>query len=235
MLSELRARQGGSGTGLVSMEGGREGLPILGGGGFVRTPGLVPGELVNRSIEFFFNELDGTVPILHRESFEREIERAGTCLHAYCLLISFCAFVVVQTGGAVTVSCPAGSSSATSADGDMSASTNGEDQQQASDLEYGRALVREAMEVRKHLELFEAPARQSILIAFFLYGSNIGLGNQRHAYYFLREATTLYTSGILDPEPSTDAEHPSVAGKLFWLLLVSERYALHYFLHYGTP
>ncbi|KAL1961426.1 hypothetical protein VTO42DRAFT_154 [Malbranchea cinnamomea] len=212
-----------------------------GSSGFVRTPGLLPPDLVERCIDFFFTQLGGTVPILHRLTFEKQIERAGTCLHAYCLLIAFCAFVVVQTGGGVSVSRPpppaaaaaavplASASSATASSSASSASPSGdvaagaEDQQQLSDLEYGRVLLREAMEVRKHLDLFAMPARQSILVAFFLYGSNIGLGNQRHAYYFLREATTLYTSGILDAEPEEDAEHPSVAGKLFWLLVVSER------------
>jgi alpha-glucosidase len=85
----------------------------------------------------------------------------------------------------------------------------------------GRQLLGEAMAARRHLDPFAAPTRVGITIAFLLYGCQIGLGNQRQAYYFLREATTLYTAGILDQADNGVDED---AGSLFWLLLISERY-----------
>jgi hypothetical protein len=90
---------------------------------------------------------------------------------------------------------------------------------------YQFVLVEEATEARRHIDPFTEPIHQSIIAAFLLYGCHIGLGNQRHAYYFLREATTLYTANALDGHASTQAddEDSSLGAKLFWLLLVSER------------
>lgn len=190
----------------------------------MRARGLLSTGLVERCMDYFFSKLGGTVPILHRETFQRQAENAGSSLHSYCLVVAFCAFVLVQTGGGVTLSPqpqpPAAINSPILTSDPVSENEN---EEQTPDIEYGRSLLNEATEVKKHLEPFTVPARQSILISFFFYGSHIGLGNQRHAYFYLREATTLYTSGILDSSLEEDAEHPSVAGKLFWLLLVSER------------
>jgi len=86
-------------------------------------------------------------------------------------------------------------------------------------------LIEEATEARKHLDPFADPVKRTIITAFLLYGCHIGLGNQRHAYYYLREATTLFTASALDGQASneTDDEDSSTDNKLFWLLLVSER------------
>lgn len=146
------------------------------------------------------------MPVLDPTSFQRQVDRANDCLHAYCLVSAFCAFVVTQTGFSV--------------DHAIQARQNGFSQEK-----YRFALVNEATEARRHLDPFTEPIRQSIIIAFLLYGCHIGLGNQRHAYYFLREATTLYTASALDGHASTqsDDEDTSLEAKLFWLLLVSER------------
>lgn len=91
--------------------------------------------------------------------------------------------------------------------------------------EYRAMLIEEATEARKHLDPFADPVKRTIITAFLLYGCHIGLGNQRHAYYYLREATTLFTASALDGQASneTDDEDLSADNKLFWLLLVSER------------
>lgn len=179
-------------------------------------------------MDYFFAKLGGTVPILHRETFQRQVENTNRSLNSYCLVVAFCAFVLVQTGGGVTLSPhsqpqPQTPTAVHSPILTSAPVLKSESEEQIPDIEYGRSLLNEATEARKHLELFTTPARQSILTSFFFYGSHIGLGNQRHAYFYLREATTLYTSGALDLSLEEDAEHPSVAGKLFWLLLVSER------------
>jgi hypothetical protein len=148
----------------------------------------------------------GTVPILQPGGFQKQVEMADTCLHSYCLVTAFCAFVVTQTGFAVEQ---------TSRHHDPFFSED-----------HRNSLVEEATEARKHLDPFTDPVRQNIIIAFLLYGCHIGLGNQRHAYYFLREATTLYTASALESQVTSaqaDDADPSLAGKLFWLLVVSER------------
>lgn len=173
---------------------------------FTRTPDLLGLELVNACSEYFFSRMRGTVPILQPSGFQKQVEMADTCLHSYCLVTAFCAFVVTQTGFAVEQ---------TSRHHDTLCSED-----------HRNSLVEEATEARKHLDPFTDPVRQNIIIAFLLYGCHIGLGNQRHAYYFLREATTLYTASALESQATSaqaDDADPSLAGKLFWLLVVSER------------
>ncbi|KGO49190.1 hypothetical protein PEX1_054440 [Penicillium expansum] len=149
----------------------------------------------------------GTVPVLQPGSFQKQVDLADTSLHAYCFVTAFCAFVVTQTGFAVE-------------------HASLEFSRDFCTKDYRNSLIEEATEARKHIDPFTDPVRQSIIIAFLLYGCHIGLGNQRHAYYFLRESTTLYTASALQSQASSaqvDDDDPSLAGKLFWLLVVSER------------
>ncbi|KAL2826391.1 hypothetical protein BDW59DRAFT_145115 [Aspergillus cavernicola] len=169
-------------------------------GYFLRKPGLLNLTVVQSCAEYFFARMLGTVPILLPATFQSHVDRMAECLHSYCLVSAFCAFIFAQTGYASwhNPENPPGT--------------------------LGRSLLEEALAARRHLDPFTAPSRHGITIAFLLYGCQIGMGNQRHAYYFLREATTLYTAGMLD-QSDTEVEEirPSSAGSLFWLLVVSER------------
>lgn len=191
-----------------------DGAPSLSGESgrcqFARSAGLVSHELIASCSDYFFSRMRGTVPILHSDGFQRQIDQAAECLHAYCLVTAFCAFVVTQTGYCI---------------GPQILNNRGNVTQE----KYREELVEEATEARKHLDPFKEPMKGTIITAFLLYGCHIGLGNQRHAYYFLREATTIYTASALEGETSAedDGEESSQAGNLFWLLLVSERYYLH--------
>ncbi|OQE05111.1 hypothetical protein PENVUL_c027G10146 [Penicillium vulpinum] len=173
---------------------------------FSKTPGLLNLDLVDACSVYFFSRMRGTVPVLQPDSFQKQVDLADTCLHAYCLVTAFCAFVVTQTGFAAEHS-------------------SLEFSREFCTKDYRNSLIEEATEARRHIDPFTDPVRQSIIIAFLLYGCHIGLGNQRHAYYFLRESTTLYTASALESQSSSaqDDEDPSLAGKLFWLLVVSER------------
>lgn len=176
---------------------------------FVRKENVLPRELIRDCSEYFFARMQGTVPILQAETFRRYVEQMDHYIHAYCLVVSFCAFVMMQTG--YSSSQAAGS-------------------RWTQSMDAGRELLDEATEARRHLDPLTVPVRQSITIAFLLYGCHIALGNQRHAYYFLREATTLYTAGMLDTQSGAldGDEDNSSSGKLFWLLLISERYFAPY-------
>ncbi|CAG8089913.1 unnamed protein product [Penicillium salamii] len=174
---------------------------------FSRTAGLLSSSLIDDCSEYFFSRMRGTVPILQPCGFQKQIDLAGSCLHAYCLVTAFCAFVVTQTGFSVEYD-----------------SMNYSDKCSLED--FRGSLITEATEARRHIDPVTDPVRQSIIIAFLLYGCHIGLGNQRHAYYYLREATTLYTASALDDQTSSrqvDDDDPSEEGKLFWLLVISER------------
>ncbi|KAL3484728.1 putative C6 finger domain protein [Aspergillus germanicus] len=165
---------------------------------FVRQPRLLDPTVVQSCAEYFFARMLGTVPILLPRTFQDHVNRLDECPHSYCLVSAFCAFVFTQTGYASSLDLAHLSSTGT----------------------LGRQLLGEAMAARRHLDPFAAPTRVGITIAFLLYGCQIGLGNQRQAYYFLREATTLYTAGILD---QADNGVDDDSGSLFWLLLISER------------
>ncbi|CAI7566413.1 unnamed protein product [Penicillium pancosmium] len=173
---------------------------------FFKSAGLVSHELIASCSDYFFSRMRGTVPILHPDAFQRQVDQVEKCLQAYCLVTAFCAFVVTQTGFCIDLQILNGRGSTTQE-------------------EYRERLVNEATEARRHLDPFQEPMKRTIITAFLLYGCHIGLGNQRHAYYFLREATTIYTASALDGETSTqdDGGESSQSGNLFWLLLVSER------------
>lgn len=182
-------------------------LQVAGRCQFTKTLGLVNYDLVSACSEYFFSRMRGTVPVLQPSEFQRQVDLADTCLHAYCLVTAFCAFVVTQTGFSVEHA------------------TSGFSQKFCTE-DYRSSLIEETTEARKHIDPFTDSVRQSIIIAFLLYGCHIGLGNQRHAYYFLRESTTLYTASALESQASSaqaDDDDPFLAAKLFWLLVVSER------------
>lgn len=175
--------------------------------GCVRRSGLLNDGLVQSCAAYFYSRMLGTVPILHPDKFQEQVDRMDECPHAYCLVVAFCAFVLTQTG---YLSCHQGTAPV-----------------------MGRLLLDEAMAARRHLDPFSAPIRLGITIAFLLYGCHIGCGNQRQAYYFLREATTFYTADMLDQ--SADEDEPCFSGKLFWLLLISERLAHNHTVHAYCP
>ena len=174
---------------------------------FLRSQGLLSLDLVNACTDFFFTHMHSTVPILQREQLQREIISMNESTKSYCLVCCVCAFVIIQTG-AVGPSFPTG---------DESPSVAG--------LAYGQALLDEALEARKYLDILGRPSFRIITITFFLYCCHIGLNHQKNAWFFLREATTLYMSGPVDVDSGPGGGNSLVSNRLFWLLLISERYA----------
>lgn len=180
------------------MEEGPHSLaPAPGEWTWTKTPGLLDPSLVRDCADYFFARMLGTVPILTRDAFQRHADRIHECGSSYCLVVAFCAFVLIQTGYHST-------------------------QPSSSDQAY--ALLEEATVARRHWDPFASPIQQGIITSFLLYGCHIGLAHQRHAYYFLREATTLYTADVMDSSGVTGQDSlASSSSRLFWLLLVSER------------
>jgi hypothetical protein len=183
-------------------------LQVSGRCQFLKTPDLVEHDLVSACSDYFFSRMKGTVPVLQPDRFQKQVDLVDTSLHAYCLVTAFCAFVVTQTGFSIE-------------------HASAEKLRKFCVKDYRNSLIEEATEARKHIDPFTDPVHQNVIIAFLLYGCHIGLGNQMHAYYFLRESTTLYTASALESQASSaqaDDDDPSLAGKLFWLLVISERY-----------
>lgn len=186
-------------------------------GRFLRTPDLLPSPLIGLCAELFFTQLGSTVPILTPESVRHAAataaarnveagEEAGE--EAYCFTCAFCAFVILQTGGPDRSLMPL-------VDANQSASS------------YGQLLLREALSARSHLDLLVLPTLQTVVLTFFIYGCHSALGKHRKAWYYLREATTLYTSATMD---CGDEVLDDTFSRLFWLLLISERFVCHIFV-----
>jgi SP family general alpha glucoside:H+ symporter-like MFS transporter len=61
---------------------------------------------------------------------------------------------------------------------------------------------------------------RSVYISFFLYGAYAGQGNYRQAWFYLREATTLF---MMLKDEDQDWFDKKTRKRLFWILVVSER------------
>lgn len=187
---------------------------------FQRTTEILPLGIINACTQLFFARLHSTVPILQREMLQSEVALMQESIPSYCLMVSFCAFVIVQTGAIVD------SSSSPSPNNNNNMENGGLGADSDDNNEYGQALLDEALEARKHMDFISArPSCRLIITSFFLYGAHVALGNQRQAWFFLREATTQYMSGPLEVGGGDlEMENSSTfSGQLFWLILVSER------------
>ncbi|KAK9431381.1 hypothetical protein V1505DRAFT_308859 [Lipomyces doorenjongii] len=203
VISALRAAQANNAAYLVPVD--RSVLRRT--GEFTRQPGLLPSETIIGCTEFFFTRLRSTLPIVNREKFQRDVILMNDSIESYCLVVSFCAFVIIQTGGVKH----------TFSDTDGS--------QLEADISHGRALLDEALAARRQLDILAEPTFETVTVSFFLYGCHVGLGLQRQGWFFLREATTLYSTRTFKSDDSSDeAIYLELLWQnLYWLLLVSER------------
>jgi len=66
---------------------------------------------------------------------------------------------------------------------------------------------------------------RSVYTSFFLYGAYAGRGDYRQAWFYLREATTLF---MMLKDEDRDWFDMKTRTRLFWILVVSERYAKYF-------
>jgi len=97
---------------------------------------------------------------------------------------------------------------------------------QQDNVAYGMVLLDEALAAHHHLSRRFVPSLERALIAFFLYACQAGLCRHSQAFFFVREATTLW---LLLRINEADELRQSLSSRLFWVLLVSERsHAIRY-------
>ena len=176
---------------------------------FARTPGLLCQEVIDVCIDFFFEHMYPTMPILHRTRLQQMAQGIDGSIETYCLIASLCAFMMIQPG----VKVPEG----LAAPGDSSSTAN---------LVTGTTLLDEVLRVRKGHEYVETPTTTTIMTSFFLFGCYFGLDKHNTAWFHLREATTLaQILGMQDERNymSGDLIESSRRRRLFWLLFVTER------------
>lgn len=134
-------------------------------------------------------------------------------IHAYCLVASLCAYMLIQSN----IQLPASVSQAYS---DFAESTTA----------LGSTLVRDVLEMRKSIDAFENPTFHMVMTSFFLFGSYFCLEKQSTAWAYLRDSTTMALLLGMNREETYRQMDPSesqLKRRLYWLLFVTERaYAL---------
>jgi hypothetical protein len=86
--------------------------------------------------------------------------------------------------------------------------------------EFGKLLFDEATAAHHHLSARFNPCLERALATFFLYAGHASLFHHSQAFYFLREAATVWL--VLRIEEG-DVLRRRLADRLFWVILVSER------------
>ncbi|KAL8636443.1 MAG: hypothetical protein Q9228_006159 [Teloschistes exilis] len=176
-------------------------------------PGLLTQELIDGCIDFYLAHMYPTMPIMHNDQVWRLVAEMDISVEAFCLIASFCAFMLIQPGveskAPQTIKSLATFPSMTS---------------------LGQALLDEALRRRRNHDYIENPSVNAVITSYFLFGCCFGLDKQNTAWFHLREATTLAQMiGMQDEKTYASGSLIETASmrRLFWLLFITERaYAL---------
>ncbi|OTB03906.1 hypothetical protein M426DRAFT_59760 [Hypoxylon sp. CI-4A] len=172
-----------------------------------RKAGLLPARVVDYCSGRFFERLAPTIPILTPEYVAGLRARAVSESEAYCVLLGLCAMVTLQVE-------------------DHRGKFFGQFVAAENNAAYGWLLLEEALAAHRHLTRRSNPSLDSILLVFFIYACHASLFHHSQAFFFLREAATLFL--LVKPE-TMDPLSRSLAERLFWVLLISERsHAIRY-------
>lgn len=176
-------------------------------------PGYLSHEIITACVDFFFTNLYPTQPILHRQKVGETIGLMDTDPEAYCLVVSLCAYMMIQPNMVLDP-----------------AAFEGARVQPQSSIQLGHTLLQEAIRVRKSANYIENPSVWSVITSFFIFGCYFCLDRQNTAWFHLREASTLaLVMGMHDESTYQipDIIESSRRRRLYWLLFVTERaYAL---------
>ncbi|KAK0281653.1 hypothetical protein LTR91_003879 [Friedmanniomyces endolithicus] len=175
--------------------------------------GLISIDMITICVEYFFLHLYSTQPVLQRTKVGETIGRMETDAEAYCLVMSLCAYMMIQPNLALPAS-----------------AFDGLEVPPQSSFLLGQLLLKETVRVRKCYDYVENPTVWTVITSFFIFGSNFCLDRHNTAWFHLREATTLaHVLGMHEESAylMTDVIESSRRRRLYWLLFVTERaYAL---------
>ena len=146
---------------------------------------------VQECIDAYLCRIRSVVPILTPQALETEVRLAKTSVQSLQFVLAFCAYVA-NFGNVLEETRPGHRT--------------------------GRQCLTNAL--RAQTVRNSDPTPRSMFISFFLYGAHAGLGDYQQGWFYLREATTLFTMLKKDTVTWYDERtHSSV----FWILLISER------------
>lgn len=176
------------------------------------TPGLLSMDVIKSCMDFYFDYMYPTTPILSREQLQQEARfmEQKQCMETYCLLSSLAAYTMIQPGGPLPAGDPGFNVPAIC----------------GANIIATQILIDETLRVRKGFDYIGKPSFSSLCTLYFLFAAHACLERNDRAWYFLREATTLIvTSGLHKEEAYTklDSVEGSRRRRLFWMFFVSER------------
>lgn len=170
---------------------------------------LVPMRVIDYCAERFFARLHPTIPILTWGFVARlkaSVYVPEQRVEAYCVLVAMCAQVLLQ------------------AEEPENLFHQGIIPQK--NATYGNIILDAVLTTHQRLPRHLKPTLEQCLLTFFLYACQARLSHHSQAFFYLREATTLYHILRLD---DSDPSSKELAGRLFWVLLISERsHAIRY-------
>lgn len=178
----------------------------------VRNLDLLSTQTVENCIDFFFDHLYPTMPIFSRQHLNNlAAEYRNGPPEVYCLVLSLCAFIMVQPGMSFE-----GMPMPASYDQDPVAAR----------YRLASLLLKEIHRIRKNIDYVDNPTIHSVQISFFLFCSYFGLDKTNTCWYHLRESSTLAHMLSMNEESSYKVGDPSqniYSRRFYWLVLVTER------------
>ena len=166
-------------------------------------------DIVTTCVDYFFANLYPTQPILHRHRVGDMIAQMDTDPEAYCLVVSLCAYMLIQPNLDLRPSAFDGLETPT-----------------RSNAQLGQALLAEAVRFRKGFNYTESPTSWSVMTSFFFFACYFCMDMHGTAWFHLREATTLALTVGMHEEATyrtADIVESSRMRRLYWLLFVTER------------
>lgn len=173
---------------------------------------LLSPQTVDDCIDFFFSQLYPTMPIFSRRHLDSlALEYRNGTPETYCLVLSLCAFILVQAGMSYK---------------GVPTTASHEEDPAAARYRLANRLHTEIQRIRKSIDYIDNPTVLSVQISFFLFCSYFGLDKSNIGYYYLREASTLAHLLNMSEEASYksgDYEDNERRRRFYWLILITER------------
>jgi len=199
IINELRAKQQPSPTAVTSA--GTASKPPTENASVTVTTADLPQDIFEALLNVYNNRIYTVVSLLDVRILRAQYSQVGISLRSRQLILAFCAYVANfgdfpnDTGvWSSRLSLP-----------------------RSSDyyLDYAQHCQRTATAIQ--------PEPRLVYTSFFLYGAYAGQGNYLQAWFYLREATTLYLMLKSDLGNYPEWYNEVTRRRLFWILFVSER------------
>ena len=167
-------------------------------------------------MDFFFVNVYASQPVLHRQRAQEAVINMDHSIEAYCMIVSLCAYVMIQANMKVQPSL-----------------LERQEMAQMSNIQFGYILLEESVRVRRNYDYRENPTPFTVLTSWLYYGCYFGLAKEKTAWMYLREATTqAQLLGMHDEETyKHDPLDTSRKRVLYWLLFMAERYRCLRLMH----